>query len=120
MSRASGIVAAMLLGLVFPIPNAGAVNEPILLADIIPGSDGSLSWGFTDVNGTVFFAAGEDVLNQELWKSDGTPGGTVLVKDIRQTGYADSNPSSFTDLGGTVFFSARGNYTGRELWKSDG
>ena len=35
-----------------------------------------------DVNGTLFFAADDGGHGRELWKSDGTAAGTVLVKDI--------------------------------------
>ena len=36
----------------------------------------------TNVNGTLFFTANDGTHGHELWKSDGTAAGTVLVKDI--------------------------------------
>ena len=36
----------------------------------------------TNVNGTLFFAADDGTNGKELWKSDGTAAGTVMVKDI--------------------------------------
>ena len=36
----------------------------------------------TNVNGTLFFRANDGTNGAELWKSDGTTAGTVLVKDI--------------------------------------
>ena len=59
----------------------------------------------------------------ELWKSDGTAAGTVLVKDIVTTSYyygSSSYPSGLTAVGGTLFFTAVTRDTGTELWKSDG
>src|SRR5262245_30790519 len=38
---------------------------------------------------------GSDAANTELWRTDGTPGGTKLVKDI-YPGLASSNPLDLT------------------------
>src|SRR5262249_45599516 len=73
----------------------------------------------TDVGGTLFFAAFDSVNGTELWKSDGTAAGTVLVKDINP-GRSGSSPGNLTAVGGTLFFSAVTPETGNELWKSDG
>ena len=35
-----------------------------------------------DVGGTLFFTADDGIHGRELWTSDGTEEGTVLVKDI--------------------------------------
>jgi ELWxxDGT repeat protein len=35
------------------------------------------------VGGKLFFTAGDGVHGRELWTSDGTEAGTVLVKDIK-------------------------------------
>ena len=50
----------------------------------------------------------------ELWKSDGTEAGTVMVKDIRP-GTDSGNPGEstyrLTVIGNTVFFDANDEFT---------
>src|SRR2546430_5577093 len=57
-------------------------------------------------NGAWFFSADDGVTGTELWKSDGTPGGTVRVKDINLTPGATSSPTGFTVFNNTLAFSA--------------
>ena len=73
----------------------------------------------TKFNDKLFFTTNHDSLGTELWKSDGTPGGTMLVKDINpSTGH--SSPAHLTDVNGTLFFQASDVANNPELWKSDG
>jgi ELWxxDGT repeat protein/cysteine-rich repeat protein len=94
-----------------------------MVKDIYPGSEGSNLKFFTNVNGTLFFTANDGVHGQELWKSDGTEEGTIMVKDINP-GVNDAtlyiSSKYFTSLGSTLFFSAIDGKHGEELWKSDG
>ncbi len=55
----------------------------------------------------------------ELWKSNGTPTGTKLVKDI-VPGSGSSSPFDFIVAGGIVYFRAQTPEHGVELWKTDG
>jgi trimeric autotransporter adhesin len=71
-----------------------------------------------NVNGTLFFTAYEPTHGGELWKSDGTAKGTVLVADI-VPGANSSSPAALTNVNGAIYFAADTG-AGRELWKSDG
>jgi ELWxxDGT repeat protein len=80
--------------------------------------------GLTSVDGTLFFKADDGIHGRELWKTDGTAAGTVLVADTNP-GSAGSFPpfDSTRDIvgfNGMVFFAADGGVHGVELWRSDG
>ena len=72
---------------------------------------------FENVNGTLFFTASNGVNGSELWKSNGTFAGTVMVKDIwpGSSGWG----SDLTHVGNIVYFGANDGVNAR-LWKSDG
>ena len=67
----------------------------------------------------MLFPAGDAEHGMELWKSDGTEEGTVLVADIFPGGLG-SNPEGLTSNGEAVFFAAVTPATGKEPWRSDG
>jgi ELWxxDGT repeat protein len=55
----------------------------------------------------------------ELWRSDGTEAGTVIVKNIG-AGAASSSPRFLTQSNGLLYFEATTGTTGFEPWRSDG
>ncbi|WP_301337667.1 ELWxxDGT repeat protein, partial [Microcystis aeruginosa] len=102
----------------------GTAAGTVLVRDIRPGSYGSYSYSsspgnLTVVGNTLFFTANDNVNGTELWKSDGTEAGTVLVKDIFP-GSSYSPPRNLTAVGSTLYFTANDDVNGTELWKSDG
>ena len=91
-----------------------------LVEDIDPGASGSVcpTPYLTELNGEVFFCAGDGTNGNELWRSDGTPGGTEMVGDINPAG--SSNPASLSVHGDTLYFVAEdGGAGGRELYALD-
>jgi ELWxxDGT repeat protein len=111
----------------------GTAAGTTVVKDIYPGSSYYYDyWGnlhsvpnssspqeLRDVNGTLYFSANDGENGYELWKSDGTADGTVLVKDIRP-GANGAFPNSLMNVNGTLFFGANDGVHGKELWKSDG
>lgn len=69
--------------------------------------------------GNYVYFQGNDMANgSELWKTDGTVSGTMMVKNINPGG--DSSPRLLTSLNGILYFSANDGIHGFELWRSDG
>lgn len=102
----------------------GTAAGTVLVKDIYPGASSSSPNNFTEVNGSkVVFDALDGTATtgtgREIWVSDGTPAGTMLLADIA-TGTASSTPQYLTHLNGRCYFTAIGTGSGRELWVTDG
>ena len=95
-----------------------------MLKDIRQGSDSSFPFALTGLGNLVLFVSNDYTHGNELWRTDGTSNGTVLVKDI-YCGLTSSGIDSLAVLGSYVYFGAAGygcsdDWTGDELWRSDG
>lgn len=115
----------------FTAESEGAFNEILWKTDgTAAGTVNLYTWpqgperpGYlTNVDGTLFFTAGDVNEGRSLWKSDGTKAGTMLVKDIHtgDVGFSSDEFSRLTNFGGTLYFAANDGVHGRELWRSDG
>lgn len=70
-------------------------------------------------NNKLFFSARESSSGRELWVTDGTEIGTMIVKDINP-GTAGADPYPIGALNGKFLFSAKDGTSGRKLWLTDG
>ncbi|MCA9013496.1 MAG: hypothetical protein KDB01_27285, partial [Planctomycetaceae bacterium] len=113
----------------------GTIDGTVIVKDI--RTDGDEYFGdegvavsAATVGGTLYFAADDGIHGPEIWKTDGTPEGTQLFKDVFP-GEEGSNPRELLAVGDTLFFSAElssetpdeeGFYQsfGQQLWFSDG
>ena len=98
-----------------------------LVKDIYPGYGSGFGYSsnvrLTNVNGTLYFAADDGTHGFELWKSDGTEAGTVLVKDIQpgiNSAFDINYPTSMLNVDGKVYLTANDGIHGYEIWTSDG
>lgn len=115
----------------------GTAVGTTLVRDINPGpyvqgSGGSSSpREFTEAAGTVLFMACDGSHGWELWKTDGTDAGTVMVEDIDPRSFSTPRDldeclgpawrhQDLSELNGRLYFLADDGAAGLGLWRSDG
>ncbi len=104
----------------------------VLVEDILPGPGSGLrqAYDLPDVRDELFASLGGRLIftadtgatgatGEELWTSDGTEAGTVLLRDVFP-GPRSSEIRHLTTAAGRVFFVAEDGVHGRELWATDG
>ena len=100
----------------------GTEMGTVLVKDINPFADPFLSGSdiehLTLSGGLLYFSADEPNAGDELWRTNGTEAGTVLVKDIHPS--FSNGPEELTTFNGALYFSADDGTNGGELWMSDG
>ncbi len=93
------------------IPLVGA--QPALVKDINVSPRRS---SVTAIGNVLYFSSVDDVHGEELWRSNGTAAGTVLVKDI-WPGSIGSIPDQLTNVNGVLYFRAFDGVHGQEVWR---
>lgn len=105
----------------------GTVEGTTMVKDIHPVSSVEMipsypygPYGFTVFNDALYFNGNDGVNGTELWKTDGTPEGTIMVKDINPTNDTYSRPVNYTVFNNALYFQADDGVNGAELWKTNG
>ena len=89
-----------------------SINNAFSQAEVVT----DFNWAYaTKVNNKIVFMHSTPDYGKELWVSDGTTAGTILLRDINP-GPADSTPYLFTLLDDVVYFRANSN----QIWRTDG
>ena len=112
----------------------GSPTGTAILKDINTGNagaDSSNPASFYKFNSIVLFTAKDATHGEEIWKTDGTPGGTVILKDINP-GTANSTTfeifpgfdapvfQSFHTFNNRAYFNAYDGTSTGEIWSTDG
>jgi len=96
----------------------GTSAGTLMVKDIAPGDTSGLDTkpsSLSVLNGKAIFFANDLTLGKQLWVSDGSGAGTIML-NVNWPGGAPSNPGGLTrELGSNVFFAESG-----DLWKTDG
>ena len=97
----------------------------MLVKDIYPGetfpglpASSNPGW-LTEWNGVLIFSARDEEHGAELWTSDGTAAGTLLLKDMNP-GEASGGVGWFTPTDDFIYFTSTTDEEGSELWRTDG
>ncbi|MEM9887752.1 MAG: ELWxxDGT repeat protein [Bacteroidota bacterium] len=91
----------------------GEVGSP----ELLKAFSGKIALSSAASSDRLFFTADDGIHGLELWMTDGTSQGTVMVEDINPSG--DASPEDIYVIGDQVYFSAFTEEYGRELWRYD-
>lgn len=97
----------------------GSVDGAQLVKDIREGDQSSINAGaayLTVFDGALYFTADNGETGRELWKTDGTEAGTLLVKNLNLN--TTSAPRELTVFNDRLYLTAR--TTSTEIYKTDG
>ena len=97
-----------------------------IAADTTSTTSSSFPRNLTNVNGRLYFSANNNIAGRELWRSDGTAGGTRLVAELTlgSTGGLDvtGRTGSWASVGDTLLFAGANfgsGFAGQELFAAN-
>ena len=117
-------VLPLLVLAVFPTAALPQATPPALVRDINPGLNREERSGepqnFVEMGGIVYFHSFDPAHGEELWRTDGTEGGTWLFKDFLPGPNSSYAGASTLVVGKTLYFLVSNGSERYDLWKSDG
>ena len=99
--------------------NSSSVTQIEQISDVYATTEDTIYTKPIVWNSKVYFTANDGTHGYELWVTDGTSGGTEMVKDI-QVGSASGDPYSFFVYNNKLYFTADDGVRGYEIYESDG
>lgn len=106
-----------------PWTTDGTASGTQLLKDIYVSNyyfDNSAASNFTKMGGQIFFVAKDNMHGLELWKTDGTGAGTMMVKEICPgNNNSGSQPEILFEYNSLLYFQQHDG-TSNQLYKTDG
>jgi len=95
------------------------IGQTRMVKDIAVGPQSSSPAELTNVDGVLFFTANDGQTGREVWKSDGTTAGTVLLKDTLAS-RGELGPFGLANVNGVLFFLTPNGISHYDLWSSNG
>jgi len=97
------------------LPNTNLIKDIYVDANYFNSSGIN---NFIKVGATIYFTARDITNGFEVWKTDGTEGGTQMIKD-NFPGNSSSSPGGLTEFNNQLYF-LQYDGTGSQLWKTNG
>jgi ELWxxDGT repeat protein len=99
-------------------------DRTLLNAQLLMDINTATGYSYPDmpvtINGSSYFGAADEIHGRELWRTDGTTAGTMLVKDINPGHKDGMNAESLVAMNNTLFLWGDDLINGTGLWRSDG
>ncbi|MGF1557140.1 T9SS type A sorting domain-containing protein [Paucihalobacter sp.] len=106
-----------------PWTSMGSASTTNLLKDIlvsptVNSTSSPIHW--TKAGNTIYFSAFDGINGRELWKTNGSSSGTLLVKDIHPGNNSNFGPFALTEFNNQLYFLQNNGTNGTQIWKSNG
>lgn len=105
----------------------GTSSGTKMLKDIYPGNENSgihvnFAYDLCEFNNKLYFIANDGVHGYELWATDGTEAGTVMIKDVipGEGDLIGNYYGNLKELNNKLYFIGNDGTKGCSLWRTDG